>query len=128
MWVFTKYGFYSVVCARQGDGRHGQPVDASRLMVRARVREHLDALKARFPELIGACEVQEFAGSDYACRIFVDKATWRALMPLLAEDIDYDNFKSEVARHQGAAGAPYERALHDVWSTMYRLQGFRRHS
>jgi hypothetical protein len=122
MWVFTKYGFYSVVCARQGDGRHGQPVDFSRLMVRARLRGHLDALKARFPELIGECEIQEFAGSDYACRIFVEKARWSRLMALLADDIDYDNFKSEVARHEGARGAAYEHALHDVWSVMYRLQ------
>ena len=122
MWVFTKYGFYSVVCARQGDGSHGQPVDLSRVMVRARLREHLDALKARFPERLGDCEVKEFNGSDYACRIFVDKAHWSALMALLADDIDYDNFKSEVARHQGRAGAEYERSLHDVWSVMRRLQ------
>ena len=44
MWLFTKYGCYSVVCARQGDGRHGQPADESRVMVRGRVRSHLEAL------------------------------------------------------------------------------------
>ena len=27
MWIFTKYGFYSAMCARQGDGKHGQSVD-----------------------------------------------------------------------------------------------------
>lgn len=43
MWIFTKYGFYSAVCARQGDGSSGQPIDPERLMVRARVRAHLDA-------------------------------------------------------------------------------------
>ena len=37
-------------------------------------------------------------------------------------DIDYGNFKSEVARHQGSAGAAYEDTLHEVWDTMYRLQ------
>ena len=40
----------------------------------------------------------------------------------LTEETDYDNFKSEVARHQGKAGAAYEHALHDVWSVMNRLQ------
>jgi hypothetical protein len=40
----------------------------------------------------------------------------------LAEETDYDNFKSEVARHQGKARAAYEHALHDVWSVMNRLQ------
>jgi hypothetical protein len=40
----------------------------------------------------------------------------------LAEETDYDNFKSEVARYQGRPGAAYEHALHDVWSVMNRLQ------
>lgn len=40
----------------------------------------------------------------------------------LAEETDYDNFKSEVARHQGKSGAAYEHSLHDVWSVMHKLQ------
>lgn len=45
MWVFTKHGFFSAVCARQGSGKHGQPVDPNRIMIRARVRAHLEALQ-----------------------------------------------------------------------------------
>ena len=37
----------------------------------------------------------------------------------LAEETNYDNFKSEVAHHQGKAGAAYEHSLHDVWSVMH---------
>jgi len=33
MWIFTRHGFFSAVCARQGDGKHGQPVDPDRIMV-----------------------------------------------------------------------------------------------
>ena len=40
------------ICARQGDGSHGQPVDLDRIMVRARVRSHLQALKERFSDLL----------------------------------------------------------------------------
>ena len=40
----------------------------------------------------------------------------------LAEKTDYDNFKSEVARHQGKAGAAYEHALHDGGSVMHGLR------
>lgn len=65
MWLFTKYGFYSAVCARQGDGKHGQPINPDRIMVRARVSGHLEALKQRFGDLIGDCEVREFSTSDY---------------------------------------------------------------
>jgi len=35
MWVFTRQGFFSAVCARQGSGKHGQPIDLNRIMVRA---------------------------------------------------------------------------------------------
>lgn len=122
MWVFTKHGFFSAVCARQGSGEHGNPVDPNRIMVRARLRSHLEALKKRFPDQLGPCEIQEFAGSDYAVRIFVAKSVWSQVLVGLAQETDYDNFKSEVARHQGRAGAAYERSLHDVWSVMYRLQ------
>ena len=62
MWLFTKHGFYSAVCARTGDRRHGQPLDADRIVVRARVREHLNALKDRFPHLLGQCEIMGDVG------------------------------------------------------------------
>jgi hypothetical protein len=122
MWLFTKYGFFSAVCARQGDGKHGRPVDPKRIMVRARVRKHLEALSERFPNLLGDCEVREFTGSDYAFRIFLDKAVWSQVLVGLNEDLDYDNFKSEVARFQGRDGAAYEHSLHKVWSVMHELQ------
>lgn len=122
MWLFTKHGFFSAVCARQGDGKHGQPVDTDRMMVRARNRGHLEALKTRFPDLLGKCELFESDMTDYAYRLFVEKSAWVQVLAGLAEETDYDNFKSEVARHQGKAGAAYERSLHDVWSVMRKLQ------
>jgi hypothetical protein len=122
MWIFTKHGFFSAVCARQGSGKQGQPVDPNRIMVRARVRAHLEALKDRFPDLLGQAEIQEFAGTDYAFRLFVGKPSWAKLLADLAEETDYDNFKSEVARFQGRAGAEYEHSLHEVWGIMRRLQ------
>lgn len=122
MWVFTKHGFFSAVCARQGSGKHGQTVDPGRIMLRARDRGHLEALKKRFLDRLGQCEIQEFPGTDYAFRIFVAKTVWSQVLAGLAEETDYDNFKAEVARHQGQAGAAYEHSLHDVWSIMYKLQ------
>jgi len=122
MWLFTKHGFYSAVCARQGDGRHGQPVDPDRLMVRARVGRHLEALKERFPELLSECEIMEFSGTDYAFRIFVAKSVWSQVLVGLNDEMDYDNFKSKVVQHQGSDGADYEHSLHKVWSVMNRLQ------
>ena len=122
MWIFTKHGFFSAVCARRGSGKQGHPVDPDRIMVRTRLRSHLAALQERFPEFIGECEIKEFVGTDYAFRLFVPKSVWKQVLAALAEETDYDNFKSEVARHQGKAGAAYEHSLHEVWEVMNRLQ------
>jgi hypothetical protein len=72
--------------------------------------------------LLGKCDIQEYAGTDYAFRIVVAKSVWSQVLGGLAEETGYDNFKSEVACHQGKAGAAYERSLHEVWSAMYKLQ------
>jgi hypothetical protein len=40
----------------------------------------------------------------------------------LAEETDYDNFKSEVANYQREAGEAYEHSLHDVWTVMQGMQ------
>ncbi len=122
MWLFTKYGFFSVVCARQGDGSHGMPVDLDRMMVRARVAEHLAALKERFPDELGGSEIVTTAHTDYACRLFVVKANWVRVAAALAEETDYDNFKHKVEEHMEDEGIDYLSALHNVWSVMNKLQ------
>jgi hypothetical protein len=122
MWIFTKHRFFSAVWARQGNGKHGRPVDPARIMVRARIRGNLEALTKRFPDLLGESEIQESTGTDYAYRLFVPKSAWSQVVAGLAEETYYDNFKSKVARHQGKAGAAYEHSLHEVWSVMHRLQ------
>ena len=70
----------------------------------------------------GGCETQDSGGTHYAYRLFVAKPAWTEVVAELAGETDYDNFKSEVARHHGKAGAAYEHTLHDVWSAMNRLQ------
>jgi len=72
--------------------------------------------------MLGQCDIHEFTGTDYAFRIFADKLVWSQVLSKLAEETDYDNFKSEVAHHHGSQGAAYEHSLHEVWSVMRRLQ------
>ena len=67
-------------------------------------------------------EMMEASGTDDAFRIFVAKTVWSQVLVGLNEEMDYDNFKSKVAQHQGNDGADYEHSLHDVWSVMNRLQ------
>jgi hypothetical protein len=107
MWILTKHGFFSAVFARQGDDLHGKPVDTHRIMVRARIRGHLEALKNAY-------------------RLFTRKSAWTQVLAGMAEETDYDNFKSAVASHQGQAGAAYQHSLHEVWSEMHKLQKYER--
>ena len=122
MWLFTQYGFFSAVCAREGDGSYTNRVDPTRIMVRARLKTHLENLKRRFKDTIGDVEIIETPDTDYRYRVFVDKSKWTHMLESIGDEIDYDNFKSQVARHQGSSGATYSHSLHDVWSIMHRLQ------
>lgn len=99
MWVFTKYGFFSFVKHERG------------YAVRSRSRAHLEALKKR----LGLdCSIDTKSGTDYPCRIYVDKETWTRAITTLAGEVDYDNFKKAV----GTKDAPYARALSSVWAIM----------
>ena len=117
MWLFTKHGFFSPVCARTGDGSRSNPPDPNRIMVRARAVAHLEALKERFAGELGDVEIRESTNTDYPCRFFVDKAVWVKVVAELVEEVDYDNFKSKVAEVCGRDA--YEESLHDVWRVMY---------
>jgi hypothetical protein len=62
MWIFTRYGFFSIACARQSDGA----VDPGTVMVRARRRAHLEKLAERFEALreIGRRTYVDFEGRE----------------------------------------------------------------
>jgi len=122
MWLFTQYGFFSAVCARAGEGSQGDAVDEGRMMVRARLRGHLEGLKLRFPEVLGGVEIVETPDTDYRYRLFMEKSVWVNVVTVLSEELDYDNFKSKVGQNLEAVGGEYQRSLHEVWDTMQRLQ------
>ena len=118
MWLFTQYGFFSVVCARDLTGKT-KGIDPATLMVRARSRQHLESLQSRFTELQG-CEIAETPNTDYRYRLVVPKAVWGQVVDALTAEIDYGNFKSRA--HEKTGDEQYIKALHDVWDVMYRLQ------
>jgi hypothetical protein len=117
MWVFVRYGFYSVACASKPDGS----LDKSSVMVRARRKDHLQNLRDRFPMLADA-EIITMPHRDYRHRLIVPKKVWVPILAEMAEEQEWSNFKNEAARHQRKGGASYTNALHDVWGIMYSLQ------
>jgi hypothetical protein len=117
MWIFVRYGFYSIACASKPDGSR----DKETVMVRARCKDHLQNLRNRFPALANA-EIVVMPSRDYRYRLVTPKRVWVPILAELAEEQDWSNFKNEAAVYQGKSGTPYARALHDVWEIMYRLQ------
>jgi hypothetical protein len=106
MWLMTTQGFYSVVALRE---------QRDRLLVRARTREDIEALRTQIP----AIDVFDDPGADYRWRAEVTRADWRDALAQLVDDVDYDKFKNAVAKDQGE-----QRALlyGQVWATLLELQ------
>lgn len=101
MWLFTRHGFFSVVANHSAD----------RIVIRARRREHLESLLDR---LDMQRHIVQLPDADYRFRFTVPKLEWVEIAAQLADDIDYDNFKSEAHRVLGFDD--YTRALHEVWA------------
>lgn len=120
MWVILPRSFLSIACARRLD-LPGHPLDVDRLMVRARLREHLESLIERHPDLFGKASILDSWKADYRWRIVVDKADVAEVLRREAMAVDYGNFKQRVGEIEGH-GSPFLRALHDIWSVMVRLQ------
>lgn len=102
MWVFSKTGFFSVVESE---------VDPGKVLVRARAREDLVALKKRY---LRDAKIFAVPSSDYAFRMIVWKAEWVSAIVEMAWEIDYPNFKDAVPSRKRLYG--------EVWLTMSELQ------
>ncbi len=108
MWVFTKHGFFSAVQTRE---------DKDKIMIRSRNKDHLVNLMV---ECSLKLDVITTMDSDYRYRIIVSKPVLVDMLTFLALDIDYSNFKDAVYDEHGRCD--YERALHEVWYSMYKTQ------
>lgn len=103
MWIFVAdVGFFSIV-----------QDDFDLLVVRARVRSDLDALRTRYLPALSATEVT--STRDYPYRGYCRPEDWAFAAARLALAIRYRNFKAEVLRTQGVAR---EELYARVWATM----------
>ncbi|MFB3922110.1 MAG: hypothetical protein ACE145_10335 [Terriglobia bacterium] len=108
MWLFTRFGFFSVV-AHNSQPRH--------LLVRARMPGDLEALKAGYLAELGP--IAETPDHDYRFRASVEGDAFAAAVGRVASDISYTNFKDEVHRVQGAQRAGWYA---EVWSILSEMQ------
>jgi hypothetical protein len=107
MWLFTAFGFFSIVQKQKGDT----------LTIRARVRDDLDRLREHY--LPSLSSTVAGGGTDYPFRATAGRKAVATAVARIAEDITYSNFKNEVAREIG-----HERAhvYGSVWGVMRGLE------
>ena len=107
MRLFTRFGFFTIV-RKPGDDN---------LTVRARVAADLDALREQYLPELSATTTK--GGTDYPCRATCSHAALAAALGRITLDIDYANFKNEVAACQGKGRAQrYGR----VWQALYGME------
>lgn len=104
MWIFTETGFVSAV------RKHG---DAD-LSVRARDRDSLEPLQRQ-----AGGQIVHTPLADYPYRLMVNPSVFAAWLTDSVADLDYSNFKSQVA---ATRGYDYAHALSGVWSTMHDVE------
>jgi len=101
MWIFTETGFISAV--RKDDRPEV-------ITVRARDRESLEPLAST-----AGVEIAKSPHGDYPYRAFLSPEVFAAWVSEVALSLDYDNFKSHIARTKGY---DYAHTLGSVWSVM----------
>lgn len=106
MWLVTKTGFFSVV-KKPGD---------SALTVRSRVRSDLEELRRYVPEL---GEVRATSGRDYQYRATVSHEALAKGVARMVLDLDYSNFKREIAQ---SAGHKRANIYGGVWGDLMALE------
>jgi len=110
MWLITPIGFYSIVC-KPGDA------EAETLTIRARVKTDLEALRQEYLPSLGT--IAEDAGTDYGFRAKAKRDEVGKALAQMVQQLDYENFKNEVANKQGKYRA---QVYHKVWDVLYTLQ------
>lgn len=106
MWLFTSFGFFSVV------RKQGEPD----LTIRSRARGDLLRLQRHYlPEL---SDPVSHEGTDYPWRSRCGHVDLARAMPRIVDHIDYSNFKDEVALSNGKDRA---HRYAKVWQALYGM-------
>lgn len=106
MWLFTRFGFFSIV----------RKVDGKDLTIRSRTKGDLDRLRNHYLPTLSPARQHE--GTDYPWRAIASDNELTQAMKIIVEDIDYPNFKDEVA-----FGLGKDRAgrYAQVWLALYGM-------
>lgn len=104
MWIASALGFFSIV------GSHD---DDEVVLVRARRRAHLFALRQAYPK-VGLSTVKLTPNRDYPVRCLLPRHRLPLLLSALASSVTYRNFKDHVHDVEPDVARAYSL----VWSTL----------
>lgn len=112
MWLFTKFGFYSVVKAKHTRKK-------GLFQIRARHDADLMNLKNEV-SVLEKKKIHCYPDADYRYRIFVWSSELAEVFVALQDKLDYSNFKNEVVAtpNQKEKYSYYTK----VWGVMYGFQ------
>jgi hypothetical protein len=119
MWLATQNGFYSVVAydARRDPSPGPKWPGRKCLLVRARARADLDALRRWIPDI----HIREDAAADYRYRAVVSRSDWDRTLAKEASQIDYEtSFKARVGQ---VLGFERESLYTQVWDILRGICG-----
>jgi hypothetical protein len=102
MWLLATLGLYGVVAHRR---------ERDRVLVRARARADLEALRRQIP----GSRIRFESNADCRWRAVVTHAEWVTTLARLRGDIVYDNFTGAVRARRGTERA---RLYARVWSAL----------
>lgn len=111
MWIFFLGGFVSAVVHRD---------DPSRVIVRARAREHLESFLESEPGSHDTRHVVETPDADYRYRVTMPRERFARTVSALAMTTHATNFKDAVA--DSGASRSWLASLSKVWTVLWNFQ------
>lgn len=111
MWIFTVDGYYSAVQDKD---------NPDQIMVRSRIKKDLEAMLAKadlfYPSFKAEdYEILEWAGTDYAYRVFIPRVVWVAYLAETAHELTYTNFKGAAL---GFGDSQRSSVYHNIWQLL----------
>jgi hypothetical protein len=110
MWIFTKHGFFSIVKKKYRE--QDKPYQ-----IRSRALNDLENL---IEKTSLDAEIIETPYADYFFRIIIGDNDLLKIFKVLQEDLDYDNFKSMIAKQDDQKDKL--DSYHKIWNVMYNYQ------
>lgn len=117
MWLFTLFGFFSVV--QSAEKRKGQK--GPMMMIRGRDLKEMKNLVKYF-DVLRKYKIQTGVGTDYKYRVVVTKKDWLTVSDLMTRWIEYPNFKDAVASVPNQS-PEYVQRLMRLWALIRQVYG-----